>query len=173
MATIEQLQYSDRTIRQSAEALGVALAAVPFYCPPSLTRSVQAEQNLYDRIAAELGLLTATEAGRRMGSRSRTPHSVASGVRSKGRLLRIRRGNRIVYPGFQFGADGQPLPVIKELLDLAGKLGRSETGLAQWLFAPTTYLAGAAGDALRPVELLAIDPAAVLDLAVRAWSVEW
>lgn len=173
MATIEDLRRSDRMIRQSAEALGVALAAVHVYCPPLLARSVQAEQNLYDRIAAEFGLLNASEVGRQMSSRSRTPRNLASTARSNGRLLGVRRGSRTVYPGFQFGADAQPLPVIRELLELAGKHGRSEVGVVQWLCAPTTYPAAEHQASRRPVDLLASDPDTVMEAAARSWGIEW
>ncbi|WP_017933252.1 hypothetical protein [Nocardioides sp. Iso805N] len=173
MATIEELRHSDQIIRDSAEALGVALLAVPGYAAPSLTRAVQAEHNLYDRIQAEFGLFTATEVGRGMGSRSSAPRNLASAARSAGRLLAIRRGNNNFYPGFQFDADGQPLPVIEQLHDLAQKHRRSETGIVQWLCAPTTYLSGESQDARRPVDLLVSDPAIVVDVAARAWDIEW
>lgn len=169
MATVEDLRASDRNIRASAASLGGALAAVETYAEPALARAVQAEQNLYDRLDAEFGLLTASEAGRRLGSRSSAPRNIAATERRAGRLVAIaRRASRPLYPGFQFGPDGAPLPVIAELRALADRHGRSESGIVQWLCSPTTYLDGS-----RPVDLLRAAPDQVLDLAARAWDVDW
>lgn len=43
----------------------------------------------------------------------------------------------MLFPGFQFGADGRPLPVIRILRDLADEARWSENGVVQWLCAPT------------------------------------
>lgn len=168
MATVDDLLRSDRLIRSSAAAVGSALAAVPTYTEPALARAVQAEKNLYDRIDAEFGLLTASEIGRRLGSRSRAPRNLAASTRLAGRLVAVQRGNQLLYPGFQLAPDGQPLPVMERLRRLAAEHGRSETGIVQWLCTPTTYL-----DGRRPVDLLPDEPDTVLDVAARAWGVEW
>ena len=155
-------------IRASAKALGDAIDAVDIYTEPAVARAVQAERNLYDRIDAEFGLLTSAEVGRRLGSRSTAPRNLAVATRRGGSLVAITRGHQALYPGFQFGSDGRPLAVIRDLRDLAGECGWSESSVVQWLCAPTTYL-----DGLRPVDLLASDPCRVLDVARRAWTVEW
>lgn len=155
-------------IRESATALGDALDAVKVYTEPAIARAVQAERNLYARIEAEFGLLTSAEAGRRLGSRSTAPRNLAVATRRKGALLAITRGHQTLFPGFQFGPDGRPLAVIRVLRDLADELHWSQNGVVQWLCAPTTYLGG-----LRPVDLLASDPDRVVDIARRAWTVQW
>ena len=155
-------------IRESATALGDALDAVQVYTEPAVARAVQAERNLYDRIDAEFGLLTSAETGRRLGSRSTAPRNLAVTTRRTGALLAVTRGHQMLFPGFQFGADGRPLPVIRVLRDLADEAQWSENGVVQWLCVPTTYL----GE-LRPVDLLASDPDRVVDAARRAWNVQW
>lgn len=155
-------------ISASAEALGQAIDAVRIYTEPAVARAVQAERNLYDRIDAEFGLLTSTQAGRRLGSRSSAPRNLAASARRGGALLAISRGHQTLYPGFQFGDDGRPLPVIRTLRELADECGWSETAVVQWLCAPTTYLDGA-----RPVDLLAGEPDRVVDTARQAWTVTW
>lgn len=155
-------------IRESAAALGDALDAVKVYTEPAIARAVQAERNLYDRIEAEFGLLTSTETGKRLGSRSTAPRNLAVAARRNGALLAITRGRQSLYPGFQFGADGRPLPVIRVLRDLAGEAQWSDSGVVQWLCAPTTYL-----DGKRPVDLLASDPERVVRAARSAWTVQW
>lgn len=155
-------------IRESAAALGEALDAVQVYTEPAIARAVQAERNVYDRIQAEFGLLTSAEAGRRLGSRSTAPRNLAVATRRNGALLAIMRRHQMLFPGFQFGEDGRPLPVIRVLRDLADETEWSESGVVQWLCAPTTYLGG-----LRPVDVLASDPDRVVDTARRAWTVQW
>ena len=155
-------------IRESARALGDALGAVKVYTEPAVARAVQAERTLYDRIEAEFGLLTSAETGRRLGSRSTAPRNLAVATRRNGALLAITRGHQMLFPGFQFGADGRPLPVIRVLWELAGEAQWSQNGVVQWLCAPSTYLGG-----LRPVDLLASDPDRVVDTARRAWTVQW
>ena len=64
-------------------------------------------------------MLTSTEAGNRMGSRSRAPRNFAATAHRNNTLVAVRQGNSLVYPGFQFGPDGQPLAVIGRLRETA------------------------------------------------------
>lgn len=155
-------------IKESATALRDAVNAVQVYTAPAVARAVQAERNLYDRIDAEFGLFTSAEAGRRLGSRSTAPRNLAAATRHEGALLAITRGHQMLFPGFQFGPDGRPLPVIRILREIADEAHWSETGVVQWLCAPTTYLGG-----LRPVDLLTGEPDRVVDVARQAWTVQW
>ena len=63
MTTAENLVLATQRVRESAQAVGVALASVAVYAEPAITRAVQAEQNLYARIGSEFGMLTGTRAG--------------------------------------------------------------------------------------------------------------
>lgn len=161
------VDVADR-IRESAAALGTAMDAVQVYVEPPVARAVQAERNLYDRIDAEFGMLTSAQAGKRLGSRSTAPRNLAASTHRNGALLAIARGHQKLFPGFQFGADGRPLPVIRTLRELADETQWSEAGVVQWLCAPTTYF-----DGLRPVDLLAGEPLRVVDAARQAWTVQW
>jgi hypothetical protein len=167
-AAYDHLVDVAQRIRESATALGDALDAVRVYTEPAVARAVQAERNVYDRIEAEFGLLTSAQTGRRLGSKSTAPRNLAVATRRNGALLAIMRGHQTLFPGFQFGTDGRPLPVIRVLRDLADEAQWSETGVVQWLCAPTTYL-----DGLRPVDVLASDPDRVVDTARQAWTVQW
>ncbi len=64
-------------------------------------------------------MLTSTEAGKRMGSRSRAPRNFAATAHRDNTLVAVRQGNSLGYPGFQFGPDGQPLEVIARLREIA------------------------------------------------------
>jgi len=166
--TVAELDAANRRLRESAHAVGVALSSVTVYTEPAVARAVQAEQNLYSRIEAEFGMLTSTEAGKRMGSRSSAPRNLATTARRNKALLAVRQGNYLSYPGFQFGPDGKPLAVVGRLLEVADENGWSEAGLVQWLCAPTTYL-----DGDRPVDHLTTDPDRVVAVAAEALAVSW
>ncbi len=166
--TVAELDATNRRLRESAHAVGVALSSVAVYTEPAVARAVQAELNLYARIEAEFGMLTSTEAGKRMGSRSSAPRNLATTARRNKTLVAVRQGNYLSYPGFQFGPDGKPLAVIARLLQVADDSGWSEAGLVQWLCSPTTYL-----DGDRPVDHLTTDPDHLVAVAAEALNVSW
>ena len=168
MTTAENLVLATQRVRESAQAVGHALASVTVYAEPAITRAVQAEQNFYTRIEHEFGMLTSTEAGKRMGSRSRAPRNFAATAHRGNALVAVRQGNSLGYPGFQFGPDGQPLEVIARLRETANANEWSEVGLVQWLCSPTTYF-----DGDRPVDHLTADPDRVVDVAADALAVSW
>lgn len=168
--TVEQLRelgdVSERTLRNAA-ALGGAIHAAHVSASPQLARAVQAEQNLYEKVEREFGLLSTAEVGTRMGSRSSAKRNAALDARSAGRLVALRRGRYLLFPGFQFAADGSPLPVVGVLAAISRRLGRSETGLIQWLCSPSGYL-----DGDRPVDHLD-EPELVISVANNAFEVSW
>ena len=168
MTTAEDLVVATQRVRESAQAVGAALASVAVYTEPAIARAVQAEQNLYAGIEAEFGMLTSTEAGTRMGSRSRAPRNLATTAHRNNTLIAVRQGNSLVYPGFQFAPDGQPLEAIGRLRETADANEWSEAGLVQWLCSPTTYF-----DGDRPVDHLTEDPDGVVDVAADALAVSW
>lgn len=166
--TLEELTVATRRVRESAAAVGAALSSVAVYADPAITRAVQAEHNLYARIEAEFGMLTSSQAGKRMGSRSSAPRNHATTAHRNKALVAVRRGNYLAYPGFQFGPDGQPLAVIAALREIAETNGWSEAGLVQWLCGPTTYF-----DGDRPVDHLADDPERVAAVAADDFAISW
>lgn len=168
MTTVEDLTVATQRVRESAQAVGAALSSVAVYTEPAIARAVQAEQNLYARIEAEFGLLTSTEAGKKMGSRSRAPRNLATSAHRNNQLVAIRQGNYLAYPGFQFGPDGQPLAVIARLREIAAANDWSEAGLVQWLCSPTTYF-----DGDRPVDHLTDDPDRVVAVAAQDFAISW
>lgn len=168
MTTVAELTDANRRVRESAQAVGAALSSVTVYTEPAVARAVQAEHNLYARIAAEFGMLSSTGAGKRMGSRSSAPRNLATTAHRNKALVAVRRGNYLAYPGFQFGTDGQPLAVIRRLREVAEANGWSEAGLVQWLCSPTTYL-----DGNRPADHLRTEPDRVVAVAAEALAVSW
>lgn len=152
--------------RRSVAALGPAIQSVAHRVSPSLTRAVQARENLYADIEDEFGLFSSAEAGQRMGSRSAARRNAATAARREGRLLGLRRGGYLLFPGFQFDAHGVR-PVIADLVETGRKHHWHEASLIEWLCSPTTYL-----DGVRPVDVLD-DAERVVQVAQAAFGVQW
>lgn len=152
--------------RRSVAALGSAIHAVRFTASPALTRAVQAQQNLHDVVEDEFGLLTSAQASDRMGSRAVARRNAAGSARADGRLLALRRGNRLLYPGFQFDAHGAR-PVIGRLRRIAQEHDWEEASVIEWMVASTTYL-----DGRRPVDVLD-DEDLLLATAENSFGVSW
>lgn len=168
VTTVDALVVATQRVRDSAQAVGAALSAVKVYTEPAITRAVQAELNLYQHIKEEFGMFTSAEVGRQLGSRSQAPRNLAATAHRNNTLLAVPRGNGLAYPGFQFGNDGQPLPVIARLREIAEANEWSEAGLVQWLCSPTTYF-----DGDRPVDHLTDDPDRVVEVVTDALAVSW
>lgn len=152
--------------RRNVAALGSAIHAAQVTASPPLARAVQAQQNLYDEIDAEFGLLTSAEVADRMGSRAVARRNAATAARSDGRLVALRRGRYLLYPAFQLSSDGVR-PVIGELWAVAREHGWGEVSLIEWLVAPTTYLSGR-----RPVDFLE-EPDWLLAIARESLGISW
>lgn len=74
----------------------------------------------------------------------------------------MRHRDTVYYPGFQFGDDGRPLPVIHDLLEVLAPQGLTDWEIALWFAARTSALRDQ-----RPIDLLREDPGAVIEAARR------
>lgn len=157
-----------RSMLRSLAVLGPALASTAPEASPQLARSVQARENFYERIVKTHGLLTSEEVGRRMGSRSKRPANAAIQAREAGRLVALRRGRYILFPGFQLEESGQPRPVIAALRRKAANYGHDEADLIEWLCLPSNYLDGST-----PADVLVATPDLALQAADELFGIEW
>jgi hypothetical protein len=84
-----------------------------------------------------------------------------NGWREQGRIFPVEHEGRLRFLAFQFNAEGQPLPVIAQVLST---LGRQSTGwgLALWFTSSEGWL-----DGQRPVDLLFTEPEEVAEAAER------
>lgn len=151
----------------SLEALRPALASLPSAATPELAQGAVATENAWRRMEQEFGLLSAQEASRTLGSRAKGRSTLAHDRRENGQLLGVRRGNAVLYPGFQFDRNGEVHTVIPALIDVARQARRSDEDLAQWICLPSGYL-----DGDRPVDRLQ-EPDAVLTAAQGHFGVQW
>lgn len=150
----------------SISALGPAMAAFKGTTSPQLARAVQATENVWKGIEAEYGMLTSMDVARLIGS-EKSSRSLAADQRSAGKLIGIKRGNKYVYPGFQFDQRARRVhPAIPGLLQMAGDVDWDEEDLIFWLVSPSGYFHGD-----RPVDHLGDTDLA--DKGRQSATVEW
>ncbi|WP_025159178.1 hypothetical protein [Leifsonia aquatica] len=157
--------------RSALDALSAAMTRIGFLSPAT-ARAAQAGENAVKAVEDEFGLLSSVEVANLLGSSSsaESKRSLAKDMRDQGRLLYVRRLNKFLYPGFQFDtARGRVAPLVADLMALAVDSGWAAEDVVLWLCSPTTYFA----DGSRPVDHFVADPARVLEVARRAWNVEW
>ncbi|MGO4433826.1 hypothetical protein AB4Y88_11155, partial [Paenarthrobacter sp. RAF9] len=103
----------------SISALGPAMAAFKGTTSPQLARAIQATENAWKGVEAEYGLLGSMEVARLIGS-GKSGRSFASDQHAAGKLIGIKRGNKVLYPGFQFDrASGKAHASVPALLGMA------------------------------------------------------
>ncbi len=128
---------------------------------PSRAAVLQARRNAEAREAllAEFGALSSAEVAALAGSRAKNRAALANRWRKEGRILAVTDHGRTCFPGFQFDAEGQPLPVVGEVLRAIGGPSLNwQTAL--WFAAANGWL-----DGRRPVDLLASEPEGVAEAA--------
>lgn len=90
----------------------------------------------------DLPMLDARDVSKFLGSRSTNERQYAARLRRRGALLGLRRGNRYVYPRFQFDETRREVrPVVAEV----GKIldaGHDPWGVVSWWMSPNPRLSG-------------------------------
>jgi hypothetical protein len=156
----------DRYSRKGIRALEAAVRNLDTTVSPQLARSIQAAENHVRDIDREFGLLSAMQVSVLLGNRAGNTRFVRR-MREAGQVLGFRRGNRFLYPGFQFDA-GRVKPVIPRLLEAGRAAEWDDSDVVLWLCSPTSYLPGGQ----RPVDFLK-DADTVVTIAQASFNVEW
>lgn len=107
------------------------------------------------------GAYTSSEMGQFSGSNAKNVASTASRWKAQGKIFAVPYKGKTYFPSFQFDENGQPIPVVAEILSGLGRKVESWE-LALWFDAANGWLGGA-----KPVSLLATDPEAVSHAAQR------
>jgi hypothetical protein len=106
-------------------------------------------------------VLTSAQLHERAGFPGSNPSQTGLRWRKQGKLFSINHGGRELYPAFQLGPDGRPLPIAAELLEiLARDPDRTEWDNALWFAGESGWL-----DGKTPMELLQSEPALVKQAA--------
>jgi hypothetical protein len=132
---------------------------------PSPAAVLQARRNAEARtdLLQEFGALRSQEVADFAASRAANRAALANRWRGEGRLVAVPVGDELLYPGFQFTAEGKPKPVIAQTLEeLRGITNITDWQLALWFTSPTGWLGGR-----RPVDVIDEDPGAVIEAARR------
>jgi hypothetical protein len=106
-------------------------------------------------------VLTSAQLHERAGFPGSNPSQTGLRWRKQGKLFSINHGGRELYPAFQLGPDGRPLPIVTELLEiLARDPDRTEWDNALWFAGESGWL-----DGKTPMELLQSEPELVKQAA--------
>ena len=135
---------------------------------PTPAAVLQARRNAEARSAllTEFGVLRSQEVADLAESRASNRAALANRWRAENRVVAVPVGDELLYPGFQFGAEGKPKPAIGPTIDLLrSDPHTTDWQIALWFVTPTSWLGG-----IRPVDLLDEDPDAVIDAARREVS---
>jgi hypothetical protein len=140
-------------------------AMTPDVPVPAPAVVLQARRNAEARTALlnDFGGLTAAQVAELSGSEARNRSALAGRWRREGRLLAVDHHGRTYYPGFQFDPDGQPRPVVAEVLEHLGGPSMTPWQQALWFTTANGWL-----DGRRPVDVLDDDPEAIVDAARQA-----
>lgn len=132
--------------------------------PLSAASVLQARRNAEARseLLEEFPALTSGEVADGARSRARNRASLANRWREERKVFAVRVGDQHLYPAFQFGEDGRPLPAIGMALEQLGRANLTDWQTALWFTSSTGWLGGR-----RPVDLLNDEPAAVVSAAER------
>lgn len=130
---------------------------------PGSVAVLQARRNAEARegLLREFGALTSAEVSDLAGSRASNKAALANRWKQEGRIFPVTHHGQTLFPAFQFDGEGQPRPVIAEVLSTLGKQSR-DWELALWFLSARGSLGGK-----RPADLLESDPGSVAEAARR------
>lgn len=149
---IEQRESLSRLIDEMTPAVDV----------PSPGTVLQARRNSEARKALleEFGALTGPQVADVAGSNASNRSALAARWRKEGRLLAVEYRDVVYYPGFQFGDDGRPLPVMADVLAIFRDVRMTGWEIALWFTSRNGWL-----DDDRPTALLESEPSSVVEAA--------
>ena len=86
---------------------------------PSAAALLQAHRNAEAREAllGEFGAITSSGVADLAGSRAKNRAALANRWRKEGRIFAVPHHGQSYFPGFQFGAEGRPLPFSREQIE--------------------------------------------------------
>jgi len=144
--------------RMATERLVEALTPTVDVPKPDVLESARKQALQRTRILRDFGALTANDIASMAGSSAGNRSQVAYRWRKEQRVFGVPHRGATYYLAFQFDDEGQPLPVIAEVL---GSIGRWEPwDIATWFVRPNGLL-----QQRPPVEVLLTSPAEVIATA--------
>jgi hypothetical protein len=151
----------DREDRE--RVLRALLPAERLTMSPAVLEQLNRNATAHAELGAEFGLLSSTQVAELATSKpaASNPAALASRWRKEGKVFTVDVDGAQRFPGFQFGANSKPRPVIAAVLAAVGdRLSGWE--LALWFTGGNGWLGG-----MRPVDVLDSDPDLVIEAAGR------
>jgi hypothetical protein len=159
-ATADAWMSPGRDIRHLIEALTPEQRDVP---TPAVVLQARRNAEARSGLLAEFGGLRSAEVAELAGSRAANRAALATRWRAEKRLAAVPVGDELLYPGFQFTAEGKPHPAVGRALEaLRSDPRMTDWQAALWFVGPNGWLGGR-----RPVDLLDAEPDAVAEAARR------
>jgi hypothetical protein len=124
-------------------------------------RNAEARQELMD----EFRLHDSDEIADLAGSAASNRSATASRWLAAKKIFAVNHQGAQLYPGFQFGTDGRPRPVIARVLEAFEPYGLDGWETALWFTTASGWL-----DDHRPVDLLTREPDKVVEAARHAFD---
>ncbi|CCG02207.1 hypothetical protein [Blastococcus saxobsidens] len=143
------------------EVLRALLPAGRLTMSPAVLEQVQRNAQAQAELADEFGLLSSTQVAELTGSTASNRAATANRLRNQRKAFAVEVDGAQRFPGFQFGGNGRPRPVIADVLAAVGdRLSGWE--LALWFTGSSDWLGGE-----RPVDVLDSDSELVVEAARR------
>jgi hypothetical protein len=127
---------------------------------PATVRQAQRNAEVRQELAGEFGLYDSDQVADLAGSTANNRSATASRWLAAGKIFAVNHRGARLYPGFQFGFDGHPRPVIATVLKVFDAYGLDGWETALWFTTASGWL-----DDQRPVDLLTREPEQVVDAA--------
>jgi hypothetical protein len=127
---------------------------------PATVRQAQRNAEVRQELAGEFGLYDSDQVADLAGSTANNRSATASRWLAAGKIFAVNHRGARLYPGFQFGIDGHPRPVIATVLKVFDAYGLDGWETALWFTTASGWL-----DDQRPVDLLTREPEQVNDAA--------
>lgn len=161
MATLRGLRNlvaHGRTVERLVEALMPDEIAI---ATPAAVLQARRNAEARSALLEEFGALRSQEVADLAGSRASNRAALANRWRAESRVVAVPVSDDLLYPGFQFSAEGGPRPAVGAALGwLRSDRQTTDWQAALWFVSPTGWLGGR-----RPVDLLDDDPDAIVDAA--------
>jgi hypothetical protein len=127
---------------------------------PATARQAQRNADARQELVDEFGLYDSDQVADLAGSTASNRSATASRWLAAGKIFAVNHRGARLYPGFQFGIEGHPRPVIATVLKMFDAYGLDGWETALWFTTASGWL-----DDQRPVDLLTREPEQVVDAA--------
>jgi hypothetical protein len=162
LAAVRDLVSTLQTEEQQDEAIIQTIMATGEVPDTYHLEQIRLNAKMRADFLREVSLLKSSDIAKLTGSTARNASAKANRWKSQRRIFSVNVNGVDYFPAFQFSEHGEPLDVIREILELFKGFSREWT-IPLWFFANNGWLPKSEA----PMNLVRHDPAAVLEAARR------